>query len=141
MDPLREELLKPEYQGLTDQEAADAIMAKTVQVRKLVPLASVVQHASQKHYRAKLELARLDANHPGRETAINILEYINSPRMQFIDMDLPEVQEMRLAIVFFNFASQDMMDELNSMADNVIPWVEYTGIGVVGVGLVRNARK
>lgn len=141
MQILKDELQKPEYQDLTDQEAADVIMAKTVQVRKLVPLASVVQHASQKYYRAKLELARLDPNHPGRETAINILEYINSPRMQFIDMDLPEVQEMRHAMVFFNFASQDMMDELNSMADDVIPWVEYMGIGVVGVGLVRNARK
>ena len=34
---LIDELKKPEYQGLTDQQAADAINAKTVVVRSPVP--------------------------------------------------------------------------------------------------------
>jgi hypothetical protein len=138
---LIDELSKPEYASLSDQAAADAINAKTVTVRKPVDLWMVVEHSSRNGYRAKLELARTNGNHPCQETAINILEYINSPRLQTVDMDLLSTRGMVQALVQCQFATQAMADELLALADQTIKWTESVGLPEAGVGLVRNARK
>jgi hypothetical protein len=138
---LIDELSKAEYASLSDQAAADAINAKTVTVRKPVDLWMVVEHSSRNGYRAKLELARTNGNHPCQETAINILEYINSPRLQTVDMDLPSTRGMVQALVQCQFATQAMADELLALADQTIKWTESVGLPEAGVGLVRNARK
>jgi hypothetical protein len=138
---LIDELSKPEYATLSDQAAADAINAKTVTIRRPVDLWMVVEHSSRNGYRAKLELARTNGNHPCQETAINILEYINSPRLQTVDMDLPSTRGMVQALVQCQFATQAMADELLALADQTVRWVDHNGIGTLGVGLVRNARK
>jgi hypothetical protein len=138
---LIDELSKPEYASMSDQAAADAINAKTVLIRKPVDLWMVVEHSSRNGYRAKLELARTNGNHPCQETAINILEYINSPRLQTVDMDLPSTRGMVGALVQCNFATQTMADELLALADQTIRWVDHVGIGTLGRGVVQNARK
>ena len=138
---LLEELRKAEYQSLSDQAAADRINAKTVTVRKPVDLWMVVEHSSRNGYRAKLELARTNGNHPCQETAINILEYINSPRLQTVDMDLPSTRGMVGALVQCQFATQAMADELLALADQTVRWVDHNGIGTLGRGGVQNARK
>ena len=138
---LIDELSKPEYATLSDQAAADAINAKTVTIRRPVDLWMVVEHSSRNGYRAKLELARTNGNHPCQETAINILEYINSPRLQTVDMDLPSTRGMVQALVQCQFATQAMADELLALADQTVRWVDHNGIGTLGVGLVQNARK
>jgi hypothetical protein len=138
---LIDELSKPEYASMSDQAAADAINSKTVTIRKPVDLWMVVEHSSRNGYRAKLELARTNGNHPCQETAINILEYINSPRLQTVDMDLPSTRGMVQALVQCHFATQTMADELLALADQNVRWVDHNGIGTLGVGLVQNARK
>jgi uncharacterized radical SAM superfamily protein len=138
---LIDELSKPEYASMSDQAAADAINAKTVTVRKPVDLWMVVEHSSRNGYRAKLELARTNGNHPCQETAINILEYINSQRIQTVDMDLPSTREMVQALVQCQFATQAMADELLALADQTVRWVDHVGIGTLGRGGVQNARK
>ena len=141
MRALIDELSRPEYASLSDQAAADAINAKTVTIRKPVELWMVVEHSSRNGYRAKLELARRNGNHPCQETAINILEYINSPRLQTVDMDLASTREIVQALVRCQFATQAMADELLALADQTIKWTESVGLPELGVGLVRNARK
>jgi hypothetical protein len=138
---LIDELSLPQYASMSDQAAADAINAKTVTVRKPVDLWMVVEHSSRNGYRAKLELARTNGNHPCQETAINILEYINSPRLQTVDMDLADTRLMIGAMVQCQFATQAMADELLALADQVIKWTESVGLPELGVGLVQNARK
>jgi hypothetical protein len=128
---LIDELSKPQYASMSDQAAADAINAKTVTVRKPVDLWMVVEHSSRNGYRAKLELARTNGNHPCQETAINILEYINSPRLQTVDMDLPSTRGMVQAMVQCQFATQAMADELLALADQTIKWTESVGLGSV----------
>ena len=140
MQALIDELRKTEYQGLSDQAAADRINAKIVPVRVPVDLWMVVEHASRNGYRAKLELARLDPSSPCRETAINILEYINSPRLQTVDMDLPSTREMIGAMVLYQFTTQALADELIALGDSHVPWTSHVGIGEVGRGRVQNAR-
>jgi hypothetical protein len=138
---LIDELSKPEYASLSDQAAADAINAKTVAVRKPVELWRVEEHASRKGYRAKLERASKTEGHPCQEIALNILAYINSARLNTVDMDLVDTQLMIGAMVQCQFATQLMADDLLSLADQTIKWTESVGLPEAGVGLVRNARK
>jgi hypothetical protein len=140
-DALIEELSKPEYALLSDQAAADAINAKTVTIRKAVDLWMVEEHASRKGYRAKLERASKTEGHPCQEIALNILAYINSARLNTVDMDLTDTQLMIGAMVECQFATQAMADELVALANQTIKWTESVGLPEIGVGLVRNARK
>jgi hypothetical protein len=141
IEALIDELSKPEYANLSDQAAANAINAKTMIVRKPVDLWMVVEHSSRNGYRAKLELARMNGNHPCQETAINILEYINSPRLQTVDMDLPATRGMVQALVQCQFATQSMADELLALANQTIKWTESVGLPTTTPGAVRVARE
>lgn len=140
MQALIDELKKPEYASLSDQAAADRINAKTVTVRKPVELWQVEEHASRKGYRAKLEKASTNDNHPCQEIAINILTYIKSARLNTVDMDLADTQLMVGALVQCQFATQAMADELLALADQTIRWVDHIGIGTVGDGTIRSLR-
>ena len=140
MQALIDELKKPEYASLSDQAAADAINAKTVAIRQPVELWKVEEHASRKGYRAKLERASTNENHPCQEIALNILAYINSARLNTVDMDLPDTQMMVGALVQCQFATQPMADELLALADQTVRWVDHEGIGEVGRGAIYNAR-
>lgn len=141
MQALIDELKKPEYQGKTDQQAADMINAKTVTVRRPVELWQVEEHASRKGYRATLELAAKDQSNQCQAIAINILAYINSARLNTVNMDLPDTQNMLGAMVACGFASQQDIAELIAFGDHTIPWVDHNNLGIVGVGLIHNARK
>lgn len=138
---LIDELSKPEYASLSDQAAADRINAKTVTIRKAVDLWMVEEHASRKGYRAKLERASKTEGHKCQEVALNILAYINSARLNTVDMDLADTQLMIGAMVECNFATQAMADELLALANQTIKWTESVGLPEVGVGLIGNARK
>jgi|688.fasta_scaffold79896_10 hypothetical protein len=128
---LIDELSKPEYASLSDQAAADAINAKTVAIRKPVELWMVEEHASRKGYRAKLERASKTEGHPCQEVALNILAYINSARLNTVDMDLADTQLMIGAMVQCQFATQAMANELLALADQTIKWTESVGLGSV----------
>ena len=141
MQALIDELSKPEYANLSDQAAANVINAKTVLIRKPVELWQVEEHASRKGYRAKLERASKTEGHPCQEIALNILAYINSARLNTVDMDLADTRLMIGAMVQCQFATQLMADELLALADETIKWTESVGLPEIGVGLVRNARK
>jgi hypothetical protein len=140
MQALLDELRKLEYASLSDQDAADRINAKTVTIRKPVELWEVEEHASRKGYRAKLEKAASHDDHPCQEIALNILAYINSARLNTVDMDLPDTQLMVEAMVQCQFATQAMADELLALANQTVRWVDHVGIGLVGRGGVFNAR-
>jgi len=141
MQALIDELSKPEYSSLSDQAAADAINAKTVAIRKPVELWQVEEHASRKGYRAKLERASKTEGHPCQEIALNILAYINSARLNTVDMDLADTQLMIGAMVQCQFATQAMADELLALADQTIKWTESVGLPVATPGAVRTARE
>jgi hypothetical protein len=112
-----------------------------VAIRVLVPTANVVAHASQNSYRHKLTQAAGNLSHPCNGLAIDILAYIDSMKIQNVDMDLQETQEMLAAMVQCGFATEQQVASLDALADQTIRWVDYNGIGTLGVGLIRNARK
>ena len=140
-EALIQELSKQEYASLSDQAAADAINAKTVVIRKPVELWQVEEHASRKGYRAKLERASKTEGHQCQEIALNILAYINSARLNTVDMDLADTQLMVGAMVQCQFATQLMADELLALANQTIKWTESVGLPIATPGAVRVARE
>jgi len=138
---LIDELKKPQYQGISDQAAADLVNALTVQSRRMVPTSEIIQHATQHRYRSKLELAKLDPLSPCREVAIDILAYIDSPKTSNVDMDLAETKDMLVAIVSCGFASQATVDKLKALANVTIKWTESVGLGNVDVQMVARLRE
>ena len=140
MQALIDELKKPEYQGMTDVQAAEAINAKVVMVRKPVELWKVEEHASRKGYRAKLEKASRDDANPCQEIAINILTYIKSNRLETVDMDLIDTRQMLGAMVQCGFALQAHTEELIALGDSQVRWVDQQGLGTIGDGTIRSMR-
>ena len=143
MQALIDELKKPEYQGMTDAQAAAAINAKVVPVRTHVDCWMVKQHALENGYWAPIFKASRDANHPAQDLCISVLAYIDDSAGKYtkINLDKPKVQEMLSTLVLAGFMSPELRWELEALADSHVAWVEHVGVGQVGIGLVQNARK
>jgi len=141
IEALAAELSKPSYSSLSDEQAAAAINAKTVAVRRPVPTWQVRQAAIQGGYWAALVQAR-DVPQTAA-LAINVLAWIDdqSGTIQNVDMDSPAAGVMRSALVQAGILTQSQADALSALADATIPWTESVGLPEVGIGLVINARK
>jgi hypothetical protein len=143
MDVLRDEISKPEYVGLTDQQVADAVNAKTVTVRRPVPTWLVRQAAIEAGYWAALADAAASPVDAVRRLAVNVLAWIDdqSGTVQTVDMDRPSVVAMRAALVAAGICTQAQVDGLDALANAAIPWTESVGLPAVGIGLIVNARR
>lgn len=143
MDALEAELARPEYAGLSDQEAADAINSRRVTVRRPVPTWAVRQSAIEGGFWAAIIEARGSSVDAVRRLAVNVLAWIDdqSGTVQTVDMDRPSVVAMRAALVSAGICTQDQADALNALANATIPWTESVGLPEVGIGLVINARR
>lgn len=148
MRALIDELKKPEYQGLSDQQVADIINTKMVWIRIWVDTADAITHATQEGYYARMKYVA-DSDPPDESTpayqcwqaAKNIIGFVESPKTQKIDMDSPKVIAMRTGMVACGFALQTQANGLDALADKQVRWVDHNGLGDVGRGLVHNARR
>jgi hypothetical protein len=138
------ELAKPEYSGLSDQAAADAVNAKTVAVRELVPCWLVKQLAIESGYWAAIKIASQSSDVPlqVRGVALSAVDWIDdsSGKIQNVDMDSPAVLAMLGGLVAAGLLTQSQSDDLQALADQTKRWVDVVGIGTVGIGYIRNAR-
>jgi hypothetical protein len=133
-------LKQAEFATMTDLEALLAIQSEMVSIRVLVPTANVVAHASQNSYRHKLTLAASNVNHPCNGLAIDILAYIDSVKIQNVDMDLPETQQMLAAMVQCGFATSAQVASLDALANKQVTWCESEGLPEIGLGHIVSAR-
>jgi len=142
--PLATELAKPEYAAMTDQEAADAINAKTVTVRRLVETWRVKQYAIENGIWATLKLVRENValSSDVRGLCISIIDWVDDSagKIQTVDMDLPSVQYMLGGLVTATLATQEQVNAILAMGSVTVAWTEHNGIGEVGIGFVRAAR-
>lgn len=141
MNALIEELSKPEYASLTDQEAADAINAKTVDVAVKVPNWKIKQHAVLNGYWPVVKAGQLDADTAKAGLCTTIIDWIEDTRISTTDFSLPQVQSMIAGLVSYSLITQAHADELNAMATETVSWTSTVGLPEVGIGLVGNARK
>ena len=136
MDALQTELARPEYAGLDDAAAADAINARTVAVRRPVPTWSVRQAAIEGGFWASLVEARGSDSPQVRALAISTLAWIDdqSGTIQTIDLDRPSVAAMLTGLVAAGIATQEQADAVRALSDAVIPWTQSVGLPEVGIG-------
>ena len=135
------ELQKPEYSGLSDQEAADAINAKTATIRRPVPAPMIRLRAMSLGMYAVVKIAAEDKSlpNPPRGAAINFITLADS--QDTVDLDHPDVAANAATLRQFSLASQEQIDAINSLGNGVIPWTTANDLPEVGIGLVINARK
>lgn len=135
------ELQKPEYSGLSDQEAADAMNAKTATIRKPVPAPMIRLRAMSLGMYAVVKIAAEDKSlpNPPRGAAINFITLADS--QDTVDLDHPDVAANAATLRQFSLASQEQIDAINSLGNVVIPWTAANDLPEVGIGLVINARK
>jgi len=139
--PLIEELKKPEYATLSDQEAADAVNAKTVTIRRPVSADAVQAAAIASGLWGIVKIASRNPAlpNPPQGAALSFVDWIETGRL--IDMDSSTVAAVGSVLLSYNLATQEQLDSLKALGDAVIPWTQQTGVGEVGIGYVINARK
>lgn len=145
LQPLATELAKPQYAAMTDQQAADAINAKTVTIRQLVETWRVKQYAIENGIWATLKLVRENTGLPNelRGLVISILDWVDDSagKIQTVDMDLPSVQYMLGGLVTATLATQEQINAILAMGSVTLPWTTHNGLPEIGIGFVRNARR
>ncbi len=134
-------LKQAKFATMTDLQALLAIQSEMVAVRVLVPTANIITHATTNGYRANLELAKSDPANPCRAIAINILSYIDSMKIQNVDMNLPETQGMLAAMVQCGFATQAQVASLDALANKQVTWCESEGLPEIDLGHIVSARE
>ena len=138
---LIDELRKPEYATLSDQQAADAVNAKTVTIRQPVAAERVQASAIASGLWAIVKIAAQNTAlpNPPRGAAMSFVDWIEAGRP--IDMDGGTVQGVGQVLLSYNLATQPQLDALQALADTAARWVDTVGIGEVGIGYVINARR
>jgi len=138
---LIDELRKPEYATMSDQEAADAVNGKTVTIRQPVAADRVQASAIASGLWAIVKIAAQNTAlpNPPRGAAMSFVDWIEAGRP--IDMDGGTVQGVGQVLLSYNLATQPQLDALQALADTAARWVDVQGIGEVGIGYVINARK
>jgi hypothetical protein len=146
---LQTELALPAYAGLTDQQAAAVVNAKTV--RALVRLAdwSNWPYEDTTYYQltqaAAMALpAQGDPTYAPalavKAAATTMLGYITNPKIEHIDMDLPATQMVVAALIAAGVISQELVNRVNVLAN--ITWWRSVGLPrPVTVIDVHNARR
>jgi hypothetical protein len=138
---LIDELKQPQYAGLSDQQAADTVNAKTVTIRQPVAADRVQAAAIASGLWAIVKIAAQNTAlpNPPRGAAMSFVDWIEAGRP--IDMDGGTVQGVGAVLLSYNLATQPQLDALQALADTAARWVDTVDIGEVGIGYVINARK
>jgi len=138
---LIEELRQPQYATMSDQQAADAVNAKTVTIRQPVAAERVQASAISTGLWAIVKIAAQNTAlpNPPRGAAMSFVDWIEAGRP--IDMDGGTVQGVGAVLLSYNLATQPQLDALQALADTAARWVDTVGIGEVGIGFVINARR
>jgi hypothetical protein len=137
---LIDELKLPQYAGLTDQQAADAVTAKTVQIRQPVDAGRLMDAMMSLGVWQKLEAAAPPGStDPPASTARTMMTRLNQARP--VDLDNPAVQSIVNDCITHSLMTQAEAQQLNTLADVVIPWTVANDVGDVGLGAIINARR
>ena len=137
---LIEELKQPQYQGLSDQQAADAVNAKTVAIRQPVDSGLLMDACMAAGIWAQLEAANQPgSSDPPASLARTMMERLKQPRP--LDFDNPAVQQNVADCIQHGLITQEQQQQLSGMANKTLRWVDVHDIGEVGIGYVINARR
>ncbi len=135
------ELSLPQYAAMTDQQAADTIMAKTVTIRVEVPANTLrVKLAQLGKLSGILRVARnFDSPDPPYQQAATLMALIDAG--ESIDLDDPLVASGAPELINHQLLTVQDVAAINAMGNAVVKWVDTKDIGEVGIGAVQNSRR
>lgn len=137
---LMDELSKPEYANLTDQQAADAVNAKTVTERQSVDSGTLQDACMALGIWGRLEAAAETGKpDPPASIARTMMQRMNSGRP--LDLDNAAVIAMVQDAIQHGLITQEQQQQLDTMANKEVRWVDAEGIGECGIGYIINARR
>ena len=141
MSILSDELSKPQYAGLTDQQAAGAINAKTVNVEQTVAIHKLKEYAIVNGIWPKLKAGQASSNQQVAALCVSVLDWVDDPRISTLDVNKPEVQAMLDGLVAAGIMTANNKAEVIAMGSKVVSWTSQNGLPEIGIGLIINARK
>ncbi len=134
------ELSLPQYATLSDQEAADAVMLKTVTVRRPVESGLLMDAAMALGIWERLESAAPPGSvDPPAAYARTMMTRLKETRP--VDLDNAAVSTLVQNLIQHGLIQVSEAQTIIAMADTVIRWVDSNGIGEVGIGAVQNSRR
>jgi len=138
---LIEELKKPEYAGLTDQQAADAVNAKTVTIRQPVDAAILRKTLAIRGRWGGLQRVanNFESPDPPYQQARTLIDMITAG--DGINADEPAVADGAPILVQHGLLDASDLQAMSALANKTLRWVDVEGIGEVGIGYVINARR
>jgi hypothetical protein len=137
---LIEELRQPQYATMSDQQAADAVNAKTVTIRQPVDSGLLMDACMAAGIWAQLEAANQPgSSDPPASLARTMMERLKQPRP--LDFDSPAVEQNVADCIQHGLITQEQQQQLSGLANKVLRWVDAEDIGEVGIGYVINARR
>ncbi len=141
MSILSDELSKPQYASMTDQQAAAAINAKTVTVQETVQIHKVKEYAIINGVWPKLKAGQASSIPQVAALCVSVLDWVDDPRISTLDVNKPEVQAMLDGLVASGIMSANNKADVVAMGSHTASWTSQNGLPEVGIGLVINARK
>ena len=134
------ELRLPQYATMSDQQAADAIMLKTVTVRRPVESGLLMDAAMALGIWERLESAAPPGSvDPPAAYARTMMTRLKESRP--VDLDNAAVSTLVQNCITHNLILVSEAQTINAMADVVIRGVDSNGVGDVGIGAVINSRR
>ena len=134
------ELSLPAYASLTDQQAADAVMAKIVSVRRPVESGVLMDAAMALGVWERLESAAPpQSTDPPARYARTMMTRLKEPRP--VNLDHPSVIALVQNCIQYNLMTQTEADTLNALGSVSELWVNANDVGEVGIGAVINSRR
>ena len=134
------ELSLPEYQALSDQDAADAIMAKTQNVRRPVESGVLMDAVMGLGVWERLEAAAPpNSTDPPARYARTMMTRLKETRP--VNLDHPSVIALVTNCIQFQLMTQAEADMLNALGTVSARWVDVNDVGEVGIGAVINSRR
>jgi hypothetical protein len=153
MQVLIDKLKEPQYQGISDQAAADLINALTVQEVQLVPRKEILKIATIEgfygHVIIDSENATLPIDH--RVALINIKGWIDNAAndSEYADLASPTSAKMIADLMLYKrqgiatnlpYITPAIAQKINELKFKTVRWVDSIGFGTVGDGHVRSFR-
>jgi len=138
---LIDELQKPEYSGLSDQEAADAINAKTATIRRPVPAQQIRLTLASRGKLAAIKRIgdNTAAPEPPYDACATLMALLEAG--DTIDLQNAAVSTASAILIQHNLLTQEDATAIAALGVRTVPWVDTVDIGEVGIGYVINARR
>ena len=139
-DELSNDPLSLGYASMADEQAADALNAKSRVRQQPIPMTSVMRWAAKYDalYRLEQQFQSSDASVRGVARAAAAM--ISSPHVTSLDLTDPEIQSMMESLVQAGVFTQTEVDDLVARGQETISRAEELGLGLVKPGHIQMAR-